>query len=160
MTNVKSALARFWSAADLLDDYDRPTSNGPATPEHIALFEAAIGCPLPPDARDFFQAHDSISAMDVHNGYWIGGLAILARSVSRGDFPTEIDSRSVFPIGTDGGGNAFLATAGEGGPVWKWRHDVGESVLLAGSLAEFLGRLADDVRAFADGETHWNFMAG
>jgi hypothetical protein len=160
MTNVKSALARFWSAADLLEDYERPTSNAPATPEHLALFEAAIGDPLPPDARDFFQAHDSISAMDVHNGYSIGGSAILTRSVSRGDFPTKIDSWSVFPIGSDGGGNAFLATVAEGGPVWKWRHDVGLSVWLAGSLAEFFGRLADDVRAFADGETDWDFMAG
>ncbi|TWT49553.1 SMI1 / KNR4 family protein [Rubripirellula amarantea] len=143
-----------------LPDYEQPTFSSPATPQQVAHLEAAIGGPIPPDIRDFFAVHDEVTAMDIHNGYSIGGSTGLARSVARGDFPLSVDSVDVFPIGSDGGGNAFLMPRAGGGPVWKWRHDIGDFVAVADSFAQFLDRLADDFHAYADGRTDWDFMAG
>ena len=160
MADSRSPLARMRETVASLPDYEQPTFSAPATPQQIAQLEAAIGCPIPPDVRDFFAAHNAITAMDIHNGYSIGDSTALARSMARGDFPASVDSIDVFPIGSDGGGNAFLMPRAYGGPVWKWRHDIGDFVVVADSFAQFLARLADDFDAYADGRTDWNFMAG
>lgn len=152
--------SRLSLASSSLPGYARPIFAPPATSTQIAVLEVALGCRLPPSVRSFFDAQDSISAMDVHNGYSIGDSATLARSILRRDFPNTIDSTCVFPIGSDGGGNPFLMPLSEEGPIWKWRHDAGEFVVVADSFDLFLDRLADDFRMFAAGRTEWDYMAG
>lgn len=160
MADSRSPLARMRETVISLPDYEQPTFATPATPQQVAQLEAAIGGSIPADIRNFFAIHDAITAMGIHCGYSIGGSTILARSVARGDYPSFVNSVEVFPIGSDGGGNAFLLPRAGGGPVWKWRHDIGDFVVVAESFAQFLTRLADDFHAYADGLTDWEYMAG
>ncbi|MBB3210630.1 hypothetical protein FHS27_006478 [Rhodopirellula rubra] len=102
--------------------------------------------------------HDSVSAPDIHNGYFIGDTSALTRSIQRGDFPTAIGSTSVFSIGSDGGGNAFLTQSDDNGPVWKWRNDIGDYLQLSDTFIGFLGRVADDFDAYSRGDERWQFM--
>ena len=89
-----------------------------------------MGNSLPASIRAFLAEHDSIAAMDVWNGYWIGGVSLL-RSIERGDFPGSVESHRVMPIATDGGGNAFLMPGDSDGRVWKWSHETSEVKVLA-----------------------------
>ncbi len=98
--------------------------------------------------------------MDVWNGYWIGGVRTLLRSIERGDFPGSVESHRVMPIATDGGGNAFLMPVDSDGPVWKWSHETSEVKVIASSFELFLDRLADDFRMFAAGKDDWPYMSG
>lgn len=143
-----------------LPKYEQPTCSTPTTPQQVAQFDTAIGWAIPSEVRDFFAVHAAITSIDIHNGYSIGDLTILARSVAGGDFPDSVDSIDVFPIGSDGCGNAFLMVRAGSGPVWKWRHDVGDFAIVANSFSQFLTRLADDFHAYAVGQTDWDFMAG
>jgi cell wall assembly regulator SMI1 len=138
----------------------RPIFAPPASAEDIALLEAAVGNSLPTSIRAFLAEHDSIVAMDVWNGYWIGGVCTLLRSIERGDFPGRIDSHRVMPIATDGGGNAFLTPVDSDGPVWKWSHETGAIKEIASSFQHFLDRIADDFRMFAAGKGDWPYMSG
>jgi hypothetical protein len=152
--------SRIGFAGRTLPAHARPIFGAPSSADQIGVLESTIGGPLVPSLRSFFETHDSISAMDVHVGYWIGGIDTILRSLRSGDFPVTIESRSVFPIGSDGGGNAFLIPIDADGPVWKWSHETGEVCKIAESFERFMDRLADDFRMFAAGKDDWAFMAG
>ena len=158
---MADVLNRLRSLADLFPEGEGPTFSPPASADAIQAFESALGFPLPAELREFLAQCDAVVAMDVHNGYWIGGTAGLARSVSRGDFPGSMDSGgeriTVMPIATDGGGNAFLLTPADG-RVWRWDHETGTLSAIAGSFAAFLERVAQDWERGASGDADWEYL--
>jgi hypothetical protein len=147
-------------AARTLPASIRPSFSPPATAEKILELELVLGTSLPEPIHDFFTQHDSISAMDVWNGYFVGGIDVILRSLKRGDFPRVVESRPVIAIATDGGGNAFLTPSDSDGPVWKWLHETGAVTEVARDFNAFSDRLADDFRMFADGNDRWQYMSG
>jgi cell wall assembly regulator SMI1 len=160
MTEYNFPNSRIGFAGRTLPVEARPVFSNPARADQILELESMMGSTLSPDVQAFFETHDSISAMEVHVGYWVGGIETILRSIRRGDFPDSIESHRVFPIGSDGGGNAFLMPVDSDGPVWKWSHAIGEACEVAESFPQFLDRLADDFRMFAAGNDDWPFMAG
>jgi len=152
---VADILNHLRSLADAFPEGDRPTFSPPAPAASIRAFEVAVGFPLPAELRDFLSLCDAVVAMDVHNGYWLGGSAVLTRGVSLGYFPRSVEVGgepvAVAPVGTDGGGNAFLVTAGDG-RVWRWDHETGGVAAVAGSFAAFLRRVAEDWEHAAAGD--------
>ena len=53
---------------------DRPRFEPPATPQSVIELERMAGFALPGDLRAFLEQTESIVAMSVHNGYWLGGI--------------------------------------------------------------------------------------
>lgn len=158
---VADILNDLRNLADAFSEGERPTFRPPASTVSIQAFEATLGFPLPNELREFLSQCDAVVAMDVHNGYWLGGSAELTRSVSRGDFPRSIkvgeEFVAVAPVGTDGGGNAFLLTAGDG-KVWRWDHENGSLAEVAGSFVALLMRVAEDWEQAAAGVKSWKYL--
>lgn len=154
--HVRQTLARLHDLAASFDNWARPTFDPPASPERLTAFRRVAGFPLPPDLDVLFAEHESIRAMDIHNGYWIGGLDALVASASDGSIPRLIREEPAVPIATDGGGNAFLVSAS--GRVWRWDHENGDLEQVAASVGEFLERVAADWAALAAGTPGWRFL--
>ena len=159
--SIEDALVRLQDAAGLLPESERPTFRGAASAQQIDALEAAVGNRIPDDFRMLLQTCDAIVAMDVHNGYWIGGAEALARSVARGDFPRVVSDGSTsapaMPIATDGGGNAFLARIADGS-VWRFDHETGIVEPVASSIDGFLHRVAEDWVHFAADDHQWHYI--
>jgi hypothetical protein len=138
-----------------------PRIEPPASSTEIADLQAASGGSLPAAVRSFFRRSRAIVAMDIRNGYWIGGPAELSRSIRRHDYPTEFDANGrfvhAFPIATDGGGNAFMFAVGVGS-VWRWDHETGAVACVSGDLPEFLCRVAEDWEHDLDGDSAWSYL--
>jgi cell wall assembly regulator SMI1 len=158
---IESALNRLRAISEGFPEWERPTFHPPASIEDVRELEQAIGAPLPTNIREFLLLCSAIVAMDIHNGYWIGGVRELARSVIRGDFPRTVEavcgSMPVVPIATDGGGNASLASI-EGNWIGRWDHETGKTVGVATSFVEFLNRVALDWEHSAAGTEGWRYM--
>ena len=90
--------------------------------------------------------------MSVHNGYWLGGVGRL----SLADFPRAAGGEPVAPVATDGGGNAFLLSAG--GRVWRWDHETGSVSKVAASFAGFLEQVSADWAAYVADTPGWRFL--
>jgi hypothetical protein len=138
-----------------------PRVEGPATQDEIADLDEALGEAIPAELLELLRATRAIVAMDIRNGYWIGGPAHLSRSIRRGDFPASLraggrDERAL-PIATDGGGNAFLLTR-RLGSVWRWDHETGGVSCVSQNLAEFLRRVADDWEHNLAGDVSWEYL--
>jgi hypothetical protein len=158
---VEASLARLRELALALprpgcDWEERPQFDPPASPEQMAAFERVAGFPLPADLRVFFSACGAMVGMSVHNGYWVGGVEQLARSLDRGDFPREVSGDPAVAVATDGGGNAFLLSAR--GRVWRWDHETGSVSEVAASFAGFLARVADDWAAYVADTPGWRYL--
>ena len=131
---------------------ERPRFDPPAPPAAVAAFERAAGFPMPVDFRAFLARTGGVVGMSVHNGYWLGGVERLAPDA----FPREVAGEPAAPVATDGGGNAFLLSAG--GRVWKWDHETGRVSEVAASFAAFLVRVADDWAAYVADTPGWRFL--
>lgn len=131
---------------------DRPRFDPPTPAEAVTGFERAAGFPLPADFRTFLALTGGVVGMSVHNGYWLGGVERLAPA----DFPREVAGEPAAPVATDGGGNAFLLSAG--GRVWRWDHETSSVSEVASSFAAFLVRVADDWAAFVADTPGWRFL--
>jgi hypothetical protein len=131
---------------------DRPRFNPPATSQSIAEIELSAGFDLPDDLRAFLNQTESIVAMSVHNGYWLGDI----KQLVGGSFPRLVEGEAVLPVATDGGGNAFFL--GASGRVWRWDHETGKVRLISASFAAFLERIADDWEAYASETPNWQFL--
>ncbi|QDU19737.1 SMI1/KNR4 family protein [Urbifossiella limnaea] len=131
---------------------DRPRFDSPTAPEIVAAFERAAGFPLPADFRAFLASTGGVVGMSVHNGYWLGSVDRLSLS----DFPQSAGGESVAPVGTDGGGNAFLLSAS--GRVWRWDHETGSVSQVATTFAGFLERVVADWAAYVADTPGWRFL--
>ena len=150
--SVHESLARLNKAAGTLEDWARPTFGDPATADAIANLRAMAGFPLPAGLEALLSTHESICAMDIHNGYWIGGLEQLANS----GLPRRAQDEAAVPIATDGGGNAFLLSSS--GRVWRWDHETDGIALIAANVEAFLERVAADWEAIVAGTPGWQFI--
>lgn len=135
---------------------ERPRFDPPASPESLAVFERAAGFPMPADLRAFFAQTAAIAGMSVHNGYWLGGIEQLVRSIECGDFPRAAENELTAPIATDGGGNGFLLSVS--GRVWRWDHETGQISQLAATFNEFLARVVADWEAYIGDTAGWRFL--
>lgn len=132
---------------------DRPRFDPPATQQAIAALENAAGFPLPSELREFLEQSDSVVAMSVHNGYWLGGI----RHLVDGDgLPRVVDGGAAIPVATDGGGNAFLLSSS--GAIWWWNHQTGKTKVVADSFLAFLERVAEDWSAYIEEWAGWRFL--
>jgi hypothetical protein len=66
---------------------ERPRFDPPAKAQSVAQLERAAGFALPDDLRAFFEETESIVAMSIHNGYWLGGVEQLIRSAKQAGIP-------------------------------------------------------------------------
>lgn len=53
---------------------DRPRFEPPIAPQALVEIERIAGFALPGDLREFLDQTESVLAMSVHNGYWLGGI--------------------------------------------------------------------------------------
>src|SRR5262249_3223104 len=140
---------------------ERPRFGPGASPETIQACQQAVGSRLPDDLVDFLRRCDTIAAMGVWNGYWIGAAADLADPGYRDDFPAAVNGRTgpepVVPVARDGGGNAFLQSL-VGGQVWRWDHETGAVRVVAPSFHGFLERVAEDWEHAAEDNGDWSYL--
>ena len=132
---------------------DRPQFEPPATQQSMVELERIAGFGLPSDLREFLEQTESIEAMSVHNGYWLGGIEQL---VEGGTLPRVADGEVAIPVATDGGGNAFLL--GASGKVWRWDHETDKVEMVAASFGAFLERVAEDWAAYISDKPAWQFL--
>jgi cell wall assembly regulator SMI1 len=132
---------------------ERPRFEAPATPQGIAELERVAGFGLPADLRAFLEQTDSVIAMSVHNGYWLGGIMQL---VNRDALPRVVAGEAAIPVATDGGGNAFLLSSS--GAIWRWDHETGNAKVVATSFGAFLERVVEDWAAYIDEQPGWRFL--
>jgi hypothetical protein len=159
--SVHASVVRLRSLATLLprpgcDWEDCPTFAPSAPLSAVAELEAVAGFELPGDYRAFLAETGAITAMSVHNGYWLGGAVDLVGLIKQGDFPQKAGTEPVIPIATDGGGNAFLLAPT--GRVWRWQHETGKVTEVAGGFAAFLDRVAEDWEAYIAETPGWQFL--
>jgi hypothetical protein len=159
---VEQALIRLKELAEMFPREecpweDRPTFEPRTDEKFLEEMRKKLGKALPDDLLAFFRICDAVVAMSIHNGYWIGGAEQLIRSAARGDFVPRIENDDVFPIATDGGGNAFLISA-EVGSVWHWKHETGATRLVATLFGQFLERVVADWEHFAVSDDEWSYL--
>ena len=159
--SIREVVGDLREAGKSLSPWQAPSFREPATPEQIRSLEEAVGGPLPASLKAFLRLSDAVIAMDVHNGYWLGGSVELARSVRRGDFPPDVPvdgvRRRAVPVATDGGGNAFLTSVGDP-RVWGWMQASGELHDVAPDFEAFLARVAEDWRHAARDDPDWDYL--
>lgn len=160
---IDAAMARLRAVADTFEPrygYERPPRfDPPATADQIAELDRRSR-PLPDDLRAFLLTAAQVVAMDVGNGYWLGGRVTFEPQPDDG-WPglveTDAAPVSVIAVATDGGGNAFLL-APASGAVEHWDHETGRTRRVADSFAAFLVRVADDWQAFAADTPGWTYL--
>ena len=154
-------LSRLRELAGSFPERSRPVFGPPASPEAVLAFEQALGLRLPDEVREFLFVCDAIVAMNVWNGYWIGGTADLTRMACREDLPRGFlpheERVQLAPIATDGGGNAFLIAI-DNGSICYWEHETGNISKVADSFTAFLGRVAEDWKHAAMGNEDWHYL--
>jgi hypothetical protein len=158
---VKASLARLRELALAIprpgcDWEERPRFEPPPSPEQVAAYERAAGFALPGDLRAFLTDCGAVIGMSVHNGYWVGGVEALTRSIVDGDYPRSVAGEPAAPVATDGGGNAFLLSST--GRVWRWDHETGSLSEVAGSFEGFLERVVTDWAAYVTDTPGWRFL--
>jgi hypothetical protein len=161
LMNVEASLARLRELALAIprpgcDWEEQPRFEPPAFLEAIDALERAAGFPLPTDLRIFFAHTDAVIGLSVHNGYWLGGIEQLSRSITRGDLPRSLYGELAVPIATDGGGNAFLLS--ETGRIWRWDHETTHVSAVAPSFGVFLDLVAADWAAYIAKMPGWRFL--
>jgi hypothetical protein len=163
MQSIDGSLSRLHELAGHFSSEERPEFHPGASPDAISALQAVVRSQLPEEFTYFLGQCDSIIAMDVWNGYWIGGVEGLLRSIARKDFPSVVSESNnpvaVFPAATDGGGNGFLLSS-NGDAIWKWNHETGDTTLVASGFSSFLERIADDWKHYLSGDQAWRYLSG
>ncbi|MGL4465357.1 MAG: SMI1/KNR4 family protein [Planctomycetia bacterium] len=127
----------------------QPTFGPPESADAVDLFEFRCGFPLQPAFREFLLKFGQVIGMEVHNGYWLGGIDQLRNDIA-------VDGEPAAVIAWGGGGNAFLTTAD--GRIHSWNHENGKTTPAADGFAEFLECVADDWEAYVDDVPGWRFL--
>lgn len=135
---------------------DRPQFGPSATLQSLDEFERIVGFALPGEFREFLLHTESIVAMSVHNGYWLGDIELLIKLVGQRSLPSVVDGEPTIPIATDGGGNVFLLAAI--GCVWRWDHETNRLDFVSESFSAFLERVAEDWDAYVSEKPGWHFL--
>ena len=159
---ITSIIARLRDLAaamprDGCDWEETPSISSAAKSDDIEIYKGLAAFELPSDLMDFFSITDLVSGMTVHNGYAIGGIDNLIRSIRRRDFPTQIDNEPVVPVGTVG--NVDTLFIDPQGVMYLWRHESGSATILANSFLSFLQRVADDWHAYVYVVDDWQFIS-
>jgi hypothetical protein len=143
---------------------ERPEIGRPNDEKIVAAFEQTLSEKLPKDFIAFLCDYDSIVAMDIWNGYWIGGLTSIKQMMEQKSFPSRCTEASksyhLIPIATDGGGNGFLMALGQNNLVWKWWHETEQMDLVAKSFSDFLERVKTDWEHFLRKDYAWQYLSG
>lgn len=158
MSSVSTSLTRLRELAQALprpgcEWEERPRFDSPGTPESVAELALLAGFDLPVELREFLEQSNSIVAMSVHNGYWIGGVKQL---IGGGALPRTAEGEAAIPVATDGGGNAFLLSAS--GVIWRWDHEKDRVSRVAVSFGVFLEQVAEDWAAYISDKPDWRFL--
>jgi cell wall assembly regulator SMI1 len=164
---VDSVLRRLLAISERFEDWQRPfggweqrpSFHPPATAEQLAAVERRAGT-IPDDLRAFLSVTSQIVAMDIHNGYWIGGDVNLDPRTDVGwpdRLQTPTGETRIIAVAADGGGNAFLMSP-EAGTVWSWDHETGQTEKVAESFTDFLARVADDWEHYAGNDHDWRYL--
>jgi len=135
---------------------ERPRFDPPTSSEALDGFKSLAGFHIGDGIREFFHQTDGITALSIHNGYWLGGIGRLKRMLERNDVPRCVKDDSAIPIATDGGGNAFLLTAN--GRIYRWDHATHEVKQIATSFSEFLARVVADWEAYLANAPGWPYL--
>ena len=143
----------------------------PASSESVDMLRRET--PLFGDAGLYhlYEVCDGVTLPDVHNGYFIHAVALIARGVASGE-PRALSqpgagSEEVLVFGSDGGGGRFAVRRNPLGEVvhlasfGEVRNGVydGRVRTLAPSVESFLERLHADLDAFIACTEGWSFMA-
>jgi hypothetical protein len=161
MQIIDELLFRLHELGDCFSAEEKPTFSAGASPQAITALQGCVSQPLPDDFASFLHRCDSIVAMNVWNGLWIGGIVSLERSIKRNDFPKMLNRErnqiELVPVATDGGGNAFLMALSDRS-VWKWNHESNDCTLVADDFSGFLKRIIDDWEHYLAGDFVWNYL--
>jgi hypothetical protein len=156
--SVATSVARLRELALALprpgcDWEDLPRFEPPQTSQEIAELERTAGFGFPAELREFLEQTDSVVALSVHNGYWLGGIKKL---LNPDGLPRVVEGEPAIPVATDGTGNAFLLSAS--GAIWRWDHETGKAKAVAASFGAFLERVVEDWAADIDERPGWRFL--
>lgn len=155
---IESVMARLRSIADRFEpqrgDEQPPRFDPPATARQIAGLERRSG-PIPDDLRAFLLTSAQVVAMDIRNGYWLGGRVTLDPRPDDRWF--GLGAPPVIAVATDGGGNSFLLSPARDA-VWFWDHETGQTRPVADSFTAFLSRVADDWEHDAADAPDWKYL--
>ena len=157
--NMQDAFLRLQTLAYQFEEWRRPTFDQPVSSDELSLLNSRYD-QIPTELKEFFTKTRQIVAMDVWNGYWIGGNVVFNPRPDDG-FPklgvNDDEKFDVMAIATDGGGNAFLFCL-ERGSVWKWDHETNRTRFVSDSLVQFLLAVADDWQHVLDEDFTWNYL--
>src|SRR5262245_3550536 len=111
MSEIHIAINRILAISEQFVESERPIFGSHNNTENISALLRLLPGPLPEDYMEFLVRCDGIRAMNIWNGYWIGGIESTRRMIERQDIPKHISNGKtkfdVIPIATDGGGNVF-----------------------------------------------------
>lgn len=159
---IERAVAVLRDCAGAFPEQDAPAFDLPATAGQIEALRKASRGFLGGQFEEFLRVTAGIVAMNVRNGYWIGGPNELTRALKRGDLPLYLSASNrgtpVVTVATDGGGNAFLVDV-DTGAVWFWDHETSAERLVAADFVAFLRRVAEDWRHAAAGDETWDYIS-
>lgn len=164
MNRIEKAVTLLREIGASLPTDAQPVFGLGAEERAISAIEQKLGSRLPADFRTFLGTVDCVKAMQVWNGYWLGGANGIQRSLERQDPPQFVALPSgpipVLPAGSDGGGNIWVLAAIGQDRVWKWNHETGRAAEMAETFAAFLERVAEDWRHFAINDLRWPYISG
>lgn len=135
---------------------DKPRFGPPASTAEIAALERSAGFTVPADFAEFLRVCGSVTAMAVHNGYWIGDLNVLQRMIHESQPPRTNDGEMLVPAAGDGGGNVFMLSST--GRVLRWDHETAALAMVAPSFSAFLERVVRDWSAYVEDEAGWRYL--
>jgi hypothetical protein len=152
-TTLRSTVRRLREAAALFDDQEAPEFAPPASPAELRALAAATRVAPSDDFIQLLSLHRAIIAMEVHNGYWLGGSASGRVALAEGPGSATFGGArlTAFPVASDGGGNLFLRPRTMSS-IWRWNHETGVTHRVAKSFVEFLGLVAEDWEHAARGD--------
>jgi hypothetical protein len=162
MSLMEEILQQLRDVAGRLPADERPVFGNGVSAQAIAAIESSMRATLPADYAEFLRICGEVRAMDVWNGYWIGGAALIDAKGGGNGIPAWLAGDkgpvAAVPVGTDGGGNAFLMSVASG-TIWKWNHETKDEQIVGPDFTGFLKRVLQDWEHYVSGEP-WTYLSG
>ncbi|ULC58928.1 SMI1/KNR4 family protein [Flaviramulus sp. BrNp1-15] len=106
---------------------------------------------LPQSYIKFQKNCGHISALDIHNGYWLDkGEKVLERL-------NQNKNQKLLIIGSDGGGNLFKLNI-QNDSIYKTNPAGNNPIIISNSFEEFLEQLVLDWQHFLNGDASWKYI--